>query len=62
VNLLVEEDQLPASSYTPLEMELLDRQQIDAWLDSISGRLQKVKRDFAILYPQFSILVLPPPA
>lgn len=37
-------EQLPASSYTPIEIEQLDRKQIDAWLESISGRLEGVKQ------------------
>jgi len=44
------DSQLPCSSYTPLEMELLDSRQINAWLDSISERLEVAKRDFVLLY------------
>jgi hypothetical protein len=44
------EEQLPPSSYTPVEVEQLDGRELRAWLDSIERRLEGIKRHFAALY------------
>lgn len=38
-------EQLPESSYTPIEIEFLDYTQAVAWLDSISERLESIKKE-----------------